>query len=44
VFAEVINLYDRDNVLMYDWSNTLKTPLPIYQWGITPVAGVRVQF
>jgi hypothetical protein len=44
VFAEVINLYDRDNILMYDWSNTLKAPAPIYQWGITPVAGIRVQF
>ena len=43
-FAEVINLYDRDNILMYDWSNTLKAPVPIYQWGITPVAGLRVQF
>jgi hypothetical protein len=43
-FAEVINLYNRDNILVYDWSNTAKAPLPIYQWGITPVAGVRVQF
>jgi hypothetical protein len=44
VFAEVNNLYDRDNILMYDWSNTLKAPVPIYQWGITPIAGLRVQF
>jgi len=44
LFGEVINVYNRDNILMYDWSNTLKQPLPIYQWGITPVAGIRVQF
>jgi hypothetical protein len=44
VFAEVINLYDRDNIYMYDWSNALKAPQPIYQWGITPLAGLRVQF
>ncbi len=44
VFAEVINLFDRDNIYIYDWSNALKSPQPIYQWGITPVAGLRVQF
>ncbi len=44
VFAEVMNLYNRDNILMYDWSNAAKAPLPIYQWGITPVAGLRVEF
>jgi hypothetical protein len=44
VFGEVTNLYNRDNILMYDWSNAAKAALPIYQWGITPVAGVRVQF
>jgi hypothetical protein len=44
VFAEVINLYNRDNIYMYDWSNALKAPQSIYQWGITPVAGLRVQF
>jgi hypothetical protein len=44
VFGEIINLYNRDNILMYDWSNAAKAPLPIYQWGITPVAGLRVQF
>ena len=43
-FGELVNLYDRDNILTYDWSNTAKAPLPIYQWGITPVAGIRVQF
>ncbi len=44
VFGEVINLYNRDNILMYDWSNAARAALPIYQWGITPVAGIRVQF
>lgn len=44
IFAEVDNLYDRDNVLSYEWSKTLKQGEPVYQWGITPVAGVRVAF
>jgi outer membrane receptor for ferrienterochelin and colicin len=43
-FFEVDNIYDRDNVLMYEWSRYARQPTTVYQWGITPVAGVRVQF
>jgi hypothetical protein len=43
-FAEVDNVYDRDNIYMYDWSRTLKQSQPVYQWGLTPVAGVRIEF
>lgn len=43
-FGEVDNLYDRDNVYVYDWSRALKQGQPILQWGITPVAGARIVF
>jgi hypothetical protein len=44
VFAEVDNLYDRDNVYVYRWNNTLKKQTAIYQWGRTPVAGLRIEY
>jgi hypothetical protein len=43
-FFEVDNLYDRDNLYMYDWSKSARQAQPAYQWGLTPVAGVRFQF
>jgi hypothetical protein len=43
-FVEVDNVYDHDNVYTYNWSKALKAPQPTYQWGLTPVAGVRVEF
>jgi hypothetical protein len=43
-FVEVDNVYDRDNIYMYNWSKALKAPQPTYQWGLTPIAGVRVDF
>jgi len=43
-YGEVNNLYDRTNIYIFEWNNTLKRPTPIDQWGLTPVAGVRVEF
>jgi len=43
-YLEVDNLTDRHNVLIYNWSRSLKGPKPVYQWGRTPIAGVRVEF
>jgi hypothetical protein len=43
-FAEVDNVYNRDNIYLYEWSKGLKQPQPILQWGITPIAGVRIEF
>jgi hypothetical protein len=43
-FVEVDNIYDRDNVYLYDWSRVLKQAEATYQWGLTPVAGVRIDF
>jgi hypothetical protein len=43
-FAEVDNVYDRDNVYIYEWSNAWQSARPILQWGITPIAGVRIEF
>jgi hypothetical protein len=43
-FAEVDNVYNRDNVYIYEWSKSLKQSKPILQWGITPVAGIRIDF
>jgi hypothetical protein len=44
IFAEVINLTDHDNIFVYTWSRALRAPDPVYQWGRTPVGGVRVAF
>jgi hypothetical protein len=43
-FAEVDNVYNRNNVYMYEWSKSLKQVQPILQWGLTPIAGVRIDF
>jgi hypothetical protein len=44
LYAEIDNLYDRDNVYLYEWSSSARQAEPLYQWGRTPVAGVRVDF
>ena len=44
VYGEVDNLFDHDNVLVYDWSRALRGPKAVYQWGRTVIAGVRVEF
>lgn len=43
-FGEVDNVYDRNNVLYYEWNRRTRTSDPTYQWGLMPVAGVRVEF
>jgi len=43
-FAEVDNIYNRDNLYAYTWSRSARAPRAVYQWGLTPVAGVRVEF
>lgn len=43
-FVEVDNVYDRDNIYLYDWSKALKQSQPVLQWGLTPVAGIRIEF
>ena len=37
-------LYDRDNVLVYEWNRTTRQARPVYQWGRLPVAGIRWEF
>jgi hypothetical protein len=44
VYLELDNVFDHDNVLVYNWNRTLKGPKPLYQWGRTVIAGVRVEF
>jgi hypothetical protein len=44
VYAEVVNLYNRDNVLVYEWNRTTRQARPVYQWGRLPVAGIRWEF
>jgi hypothetical protein len=44
VYLELDNVFDHDNVLVYNWSRALKGPTPLYQWGRTVIAGVRVEF
>jgi hypothetical protein len=44
VYFEVDNLYDHDNLLVYQWDRKLRAPKPTYQWGRTYVGGLRVEF
>ena len=44
VYGEVENLYNRDNVLVYEWNRTTRQARPVYQWGRLPVAGIRWEF
>jgi hypothetical protein len=44
LFAEVQNAYDRSNIYLYDWSRGLREAVPIYQRGLLPVAGFRLEF
>jgi hypothetical protein len=44
LYFEIDNLYDRDNLLIYQWNRTLRAPKPTYQWGRTYIGGLRVEF
>jgi outer membrane receptor protein involved in Fe transport len=44
VFAEIENVYDRDNVHVYEWNRNDRSPAAVYQWGRLPLAGVHVEF
>jgi len=44
IYVEVDNLYNRDNILLYQWNRTTKLPKPVYQWGRTYIGGVRIEF
>jgi hypothetical protein len=44
LYFEVDNLFDHDNVLVYNWSRAARAPKAVYQWGRTVIAGVRVEF
>ena len=44
VFVDVNNAYDRDNVYIYRWNRTNRRGEPLYQWGLTPAGGVRLEF
>ena len=41
---ELDNVFDHDNVLVYNWSRAARAPKAVYQWGRTVIAGVRVEF
>ena len=44
LYIEVENLLNRDNVLLYKWSRSLKAQSPTYQWGRTYIGGLRIEF
>ena len=44
LYFELDNVFDHDNVLVYNWSRSLRGPKPVYQWGRTVIAGLRVEF
>ncbi len=44
VYAEVENVYNRDNVVLYEWSRAARADRPVYQWGRLPIGGIRWEF
>ena len=42
--GEIENVYNRDNVLIYEWSRAGAQPRPGYQWSRLPVGGIRWEF
>jgi protein involved in polysaccharide export with SLBB domain len=44
VYGELENVYNRDNVLVYEWNKASRQARPVYQWGRLPVAGIRWEF
>ncbi len=44
LYAEVDNIYNRDNYYMFEWNSAKRQPRPIYQWGRQPLAGLRWEF
>jgi hypothetical protein len=44
VYAEVENVCNRRNVLVYSWNRTTRQQRPVYQWARLPVAGLRWEF
>lgn len=43
-YVDVINLYNRKNVQVYDYSSDLKTKNPVYGLPLVPTLGVSVRF
>lgn len=44
LYAELDNVYNRDNLYLYEWNHTTGQARPVYQWGRLPVGGVRWEF
>ena len=44
LYFEVDNLFDHDNVLIYNWNRASRAPKAVHQWGRTIIAGARVAF
>ena len=44
LYFELDNVFDHDNVLVYNWNRAARAPKAVYQWGRTVIAGVRVEF
>ena len=44
VYGELDNLYNRENLYLYEWSRSARQARPVYQWGRQPIGGVRWEF
>jgi hypothetical protein len=44
VYGEIDNVYDHDNVYIYEWARATKQAKAVYQWGRQPIGGVRWEF
>lgn len=44
VYAEIENLFNKDNIFEYFWDETHNKSIAFYQWSILPVLGFNVKF
>jgi len=44
VYGELDNVYNRDNLYLYEWNRATKRSVPVYQWGRQPIGGIRWEF
>jgi hypothetical protein len=44
LYVEVLNLFDRENVWNYYWSNTSNKPKPNIHFSIIPILGINYRF
>ena len=44
IYGELDNVYNRDNLYIYEWNRSTRQARPIYQWPRQPIGGIRWEF